>query len=75
MDITEFIEKFTEVFDDNENLALTPDTYFKELDEYSSLTALAIIAFADEDFDKTISIKEIRETDTIQDLYDKITSK
>lgn len=70
MDIKEFTEKFVEVFDDAEDLNLTPDTYFKELDEYSSLTALSIIAFADENFDVAISGKDIREVETIQDLYD-----
>lgn len=75
MDIKEFTEKFVEVFDDAEDLNLTPDTYFKELDEYSSLTALSIIAFADENFDVTITGKDIREAETIQDLYDLILSK
>lgn len=74
MDIKEFTEKFVEVFDDTEDLKLTPDTYFKELDEYSSLTALSIIAFADENFDVVITGKDIREVDTIQDLYELIQS-
>lgn len=74
MDIKEFTEKFVEVFDDAEDLNLTPDTYFKELDEYSSLTALSIIAFADENFDVVITGKDIREVDTIQDLYELIQS-
>lgn len=75
MEINEFIEKFAEIFDDTEVSSLTPETYFKELDEYSSLTALSIIAFADENFDVEISGKEIRNTDTIQDLYDLIVNK
>lgn len=74
MDIKEFTEKFVEVFDDAEDLNLTPGTYFKELDEYSSLTALSIIAFADENFDVVITGKDIREVDTIQDLYELIQS-
>lgn len=75
MDIKEFTEKFVEVFDDAEDLNLTPDTYYKELDEYSSLTILSIIAFADENFDVAITGKEIRETETVQDLYELITGK
>ena len=75
MEINEFVEKFAEVFDDAEGLNLTPETYFKELDEYSSLTALSIIAFADEHFDVAITGKDIRGTETIQELYDLISSK
>lgn len=74
MDIQQFINAFTEVFDD-EDVILTPETYFKELNAYSSLTALSIIAFADENFDVTISGKEIRDADTVQDLYELILSK
>lgn len=44
MDINEFVEKFSDVFDDVDNLTLTPETYFKEIDEYSSVTALSIIS-------------------------------
>lgn len=75
MDISEFTQQFVEVFDDAEGLNLTPDTYFKELDEYSSLTVLSIIAFADEHFNVVITGKEIRDTETIQDLFDLIQSK
>lgn len=75
MNLSEFTQQFVEVFDDAEDLNLTPDTYFKELDEYSSLTVLSIIAFADEHFNAVITGKEIRETETIQDLYDLIQSK
>lgn len=76
MEINEFCNRFAEeVFDDTEGIQLTPDTYFKELAEYSSLTALAVIAFADENFDVEISGKEIRGVDTMQELFDLITSK
>ena len=75
MDIKEFTERFVEVFDDAEDLNITPDTYYKELDEYSSLTILSIIAFADENFDVAITGKEIRETETVQDLYELIIGK
>lgn len=73
MDINDFTKKFEEVFDDE--VTLEPDTYFKELDEYSSLTNLAIIAFADEEFDVEVTGKEIREVDTVEDLYNLISAK
>lgn len=75
MELKDFVEEIVEVFDDTEDLKLTPDTYYKELDEYSSLTTLSIIAFADEHFGVVINGKEIRETETLQDLYDLIQSK
>lgn len=75
MEINDFISKFVSVFDEVDGLDLTPETYYKEFEEYSSLTALSIIAFADENYDVAITGKDIRESETIQDLFDLIQSK
>ena len=48
MELKEFIENFAEQFDDTEIGDLKPDTDFKELDEWSSLLALSIIAMVDD---------------------------
>ena len=73
MDINEFTSKFSEVFDDDVNL--TPETYFKELESFSSMTTLAIIAFVDENFDKELSGKELKDVETVQDLFELIKTK
>lgn len=75
MEIKEFIEKFAEIFDDTDASTLTPDTNFRELDEWSSLSGLGLIALADEEFDKEISGAELRKANTIQELFDLIASK
>lgn len=75
MEINEFIEKFAEIFDDTDASVLTPETNFRDLDEWSSLSALGVIALADEEFDVELSGTEMRKTNTIQELFDLITSK
>lgn len=75
MEIKEFIDKFAEVFDDTDASALTPETNFRDLDEWSSLSALGVIAMADEEFDVELSNAEFREAKTISDLYNIINSK
>ncbi len=75
MEINEFIEKFAEIFDDTDAASLTPETNFRELDEWSSLSALGLIAMADEEFDVELSGTEMRQANTIQELFDLITSK
>ncbi|MBD5391703.1 acyl carrier protein [bacterium] len=75
MEIKEFIEKFAEIFDDTDVSTLTPDTNFRELDEWSSLSALGVIALADEEFDVELSGNEMRQANTIQELFDLITNK
>ncbi|MBE6289107.1 MAG: acyl carrier protein [Bacteroidaceae bacterium] len=74
MELNVFIEKFAEQFDDTELPELTAETKFKELDEWSSLVALSVIAMVDEECHISMSAMDIRESDTIEDLYNKIFS-
>jgi acyl carrier protein len=69
MDIKDFIEKFAEQVEVEDVEALTADTKFHELDEWSSLSVMMLVAFFDEEFDKEIGDKEIKACQTIQDLY------
>ncbi|MBD5324350.1 MAG: acyl carrier protein [Bacteroides sp.] len=75
MEIKEFIEKFAEIFDDTDTSILTPETKFRELNEWSSLSALGVIALADEEFDVELSGKDLRSVNTIQELYTLINNK
>ncbi len=75
MEINEFIEKFAEIFDDTDAATLTPETKFREIDEWSSLSALGVIALADEEFGVELNGTEMRKANTIQELFDLITSK
>ncbi|MCF0220115.1 MAG: acyl carrier protein [Muribaculaceae bacterium] len=72
MDINEFIENFSDQFDDTDASVFTPETKFKELDEWSSLMALSIIAMVDEEYDVTLKGDDIRNATTIQDLFNTI---
>ena len=69
MDIHEFIENFAAQFDDTDAALLTAETNFKQLDEWSSLTALSIIAMVDDEYDVIIKGNDILSSDTIQDLF------
>ncbi|MBR5083915.1 MAG: acyl carrier protein [Prevotella sp.] len=69
MQITEFIEKLAEAIEIEDVAALNSDTIFKDLEEWSSLSVMLIIAFFDEEFDKLIEEKDIHSAVTINDLY------
>lgn len=75
MEIKEFIEHFAEQFDDTDAAVFTPETVFKDLDEWSSLMALSIISMVDEEYDVTIGGADIRNSKTIEDLYKIVASK
>ena len=72
MDIKEFIENFAEQFDETDASEFKAETVFKELDEWSSLIALSIIAMVDEEYDVTLKGNDIKEAKTIEDLYNTI---
>ena len=75
MELQEFIEKFAEQFDETEVSELTAETKFKELDEWSSLIALSIIAMVDEEYDVTLKGNDINTSSTIEDLFNVVKSK
>ena len=53
----------------------TPETDYKSLDEWNSLTALSIVAMVDEVYNKTITGADLRNHTTIQELADFVENK
>lgn len=74
MEISDFIENFAAQFEDTDAEAFTSETKFRELDEWSSLTALSILAMIDEEYDVQLKADEMRKTNTIQELFDLVNS-
>ena len=74
MDIQEFIDNFTAEFDETPAEAFAPETEYKTLEEWNSLTALSIIAMVDDNYNKTITGAILRENETIQDLFNYVAS-
>ncbi len=75
MELNDFIAHFAEQFEETDASVFTPQTVFHELDEYSSLIALSIIAMIDEEYDVTIKGNDMRAAVTIEDLYNIVKSK
>ena len=75
MEIKDFIEVFAEQFDDTELSEFKPGTVFHELDEYSSLIALSIIAMVDEEYGVTLNANDMSSAVTIEDLFNTVNSK
>ena len=73
--LNEFIALFAEQFDDTDASEITATTEFKNLEEWSSLIALNVIAMADEEFDVALKGIDVRNATTVEDLYNTICSK
>lgn len=75
MTLNEFITRFAEEFDETPLENFQPSTNYRELEEWSSLTALSIISMVDEEYDKQITGADLRANVTIEELYNFIESK
>lgn len=75
MEIKDFIENFAAQFDDTDASVFTAETEFKDLDEWSSMAALSIIAMVDEEYDVQIKGDDIRKAKTINDLFNIVYNK
>lgn len=75
MELKEFIENFADQFDDTDASEIQADTVFKELDEWSSLIALSVIAMVDEEYDVTIKGDDVRGSETVEDLFNIVKSR
>lgn len=69
MDLKTFVENVADQFEDTEASVFTSATNFKELDEWSSLMALSIIAMIDEEYEVVLKGDDIRNATTIEDLF------
>ena len=65
--LDEFVELFSEQFDDTDPSEISASTKFHNLDEWSSLIGLSVIAMVDEEFDLALR--------GVEDLYNKVISK
>lgn len=75
MNLDKFITDFADQFDDTDANDIMANTKFKELDEWSSLTTLGIIAMVKTEYGKTITGSEIRSCTTVEDLFKLVENK
>ena len=75
MDLKEFIENFASQFDDTDESEFAAETKFHELEEWSSVMGLAIIAMLGDTYEITIKGAELRATETVEDVYELVMSK
>ena len=75
MTLDEFVKAFAAEFDDTPAEQFTPTTIFRELDEWGSLVALAIISMVDDEMDVQITGADLRNSKTIEDLYNVVCAK
>lgn len=73
--LDEFVELFAEQFDETDASDIQAGTVFHDLEEWSSLIGLSIIAMVDEEFDVALRGEDIKNSVTVEDLYNKVVAK
>lgn len=75
MELNEFVAHFAEQFEETEASVFTPELKFRELEEWSSMMGLAIIAMVDDEYDVALKGADMKAANTIAELYDIVKSK
>lgn len=75
MELKEFVANFAEQFDDTDASEIQPNTEFHDLDEWSSLTGMGVIALAKTEYGKSISGAELKACVTVEDVFNLIKNK
>ena len=73
--LDEFVCLFAEQFEETDVNEITATTAFHDLDEWSSLIGLSVIAMVDEEFDVALKGDDVKSSVTVEDLYKKVIAK
>ena len=75
MEIKEFIQHFAEQLDETDVNELNAETKFRDLEEWSSIIGLSIILMVDEEYGITIGADDMKQAQTIGDLFNIVQAK
>ena len=75
MEINDFLQNFSDILDDTDVSLITAETVFRDLDEWDSLTALSLIAMADEEYSVKLTGDNIKSSNTLKDIFEIIKDK
>lgn len=75
MELKDFVQNFANQFDDTDAELFTPSTSFRDLDEWSSIIGLSIILMVDEEYGISIGADDMKQAQTIEDLFNIVKAK
>lgn len=74
MENSKFLQNFSDILDDTDPNQIQLTTIFRNLEEWDSLTALSLIAMVDELYSVKLTGEDIKNSITLQDIFNKINS-
>lgn len=75
MNMQEFVVNFANQFDETELEVFNAETCFRDLEEWSSLTGLAVLNMIAKKYEVKITPAELKSVETVEALYNLVASK
>lgn len=75
MELDKFVKNFTDQFEETDSHIVKAGTKFRDLEEWSSLTAMSVIAMVDEVYKVKLTGEDIRRSITIEDIFNIVETK
>lgn len=75
MTLEDFVQNFASQFEETDANEIKAETKFHDLDEWSSMIVLGVIAMANIDYDVTLTGDDIKNAVTVKDLYDIVSAR
>jgi len=75
MELSTFIKDFAELFEETDPDFFKARTKFRDIEEWSSLQALSVIAMVDAKYKVKLTGGDIRESVIIEDIFNKVKTK
>lgn len=75
MDLQNFIERLTVIFEEAQPDTIKPHSNFREIEGYSSLAAFLIINMVNEEYNVNFTGDDLRKSYTIEDIFSIVKSR
>ena len=75
MELNEFIKRFANQFDETEEDVFTPETCFRELEEWSSLIGMGVMNDIGKKYGVKLTLSDFKSVSTISELFELVKSK
>ena len=75
MELNKFVKDFSDQIEDCDLNQINGQTFFRDIEGWSSLTALSIIAMVDEKYNVKLRGEDIRNSKSIEDLFNIVSSR
>jgi acyl carrier protein len=72
MELQLFIKNLADQFDEVDLTKINTKTKFRDIEGYSSLIALSIIAMVDEEYNVRVRGDDMRNAETVEDLFNMV---